>query len=100
MFVFDAEFISILSQEQNQGDRGFKIQTGSSALLTRKTKRKVRRKTIKKNTRRRFVCFLHTLRNSPTDVYICRGKQSFESLWGDIREAGATVTPVQAASFS
>jgi hypothetical protein len=43
-----------LSQEQNQGDRGFKIQTGSSALSTWEAKRKVRRKTIKKTIRRRF----------------------------------------------
>lgn len=47
---------SPLSQEQNQDDRGFKIPTGSSALLTWETKRKVRRKTIKKNPRASDIC--------------------------------------------
>lgn len=52
---------SPLSQEQNQGDRGFKIQTGSSALLTWETERKVRRKMIKKNTRGRLdMCASYT----------------------------------------
>lgn len=60
---------SPLSQEQNQGDRGFKIPTGSSALLTWETKRKVRRKTIKKNPRGVWYLYLiYTFHVLPTKI--------------------------------
>lgn len=60
---------SPLSQEQNQGDRGFKIPTGSSALLTWETKRKVRRKTIKKNPRGVwYLCLIYTFHVLPTKI--------------------------------
>lgn len=45
---------------QNKRDRGFRRQTGSCALLTQRTKRKVGRKMIKKKQRRRrIVCTGH-----------------------------------------
>ena len=60
---------SPLSQEQNQGDRSFKIPTGSSALLTWETKRKVRRKTIKKNPRGVWYLYLiYTFHVLPTKI--------------------------------
>lgn len=45
---------------QKRRDRGFRRQTGSCALLTHRTKRKVGRKMIKKKQRRRWlVCTAH-----------------------------------------
>lgn len=58
--------ISIRHQGQSEGDRGFTVLTESSALLTQEMESKVKRRTVKYHTRRRYdLCAPSVLAHRP-----------------------------------